>query len=51
MVKQHHRLNGHKSEQTPRDSGKQRSLASYSPRGGKELDVTLQLYNNKVGKL
>ena len=45
------RLNRHKSEQTPADSGEQRSLASYSPWGVKELDVTLQLYKNKVGKL
>ena len=33
MVRQHHRLNGHESEQTLGDSGGQRSLAGQSPRG------------------
>ena len=35
-----HWLNGHVSEQTPGDSGGQRSLAGYSPWGCKELDTT-----------
>ena len=30
MVRQHHRLNGHEFEQTPGDSGGQRSLACYT---------------------
>ena len=41
-------LNGHESEQTPRDSGRQRSLAWYSPWGGKESDTTWQLSNNYI---
>ena len=40
MVKQHHRLNGQESEQTPGDSGEQRSLACCSPWCQKELDTT-----------
>ena len=36
----HHRLNGHEFEQTPGDSGGQRSLACCSPWGHKESDVT-----------
>ena len=31
MVREHHQLNGHEFEQTPGDSGGQRSLACYSP--------------------
>ena len=30
MVRQYHQLNGHEFEQTPGDSGGQRSLACYS---------------------
>ena len=37
MVRQHHQLNGHESEQTPGDSGGLRSLTCCSPRGHKEL--------------
>ena len=33
MVRQHHQLNGHKSEQTLGDSRGQRSLVCWSPRG------------------
>ena len=33
MVRKHHRLNGHESEQTPRDSEGQRSLVCCSPWG------------------
>ena len=40
---QHHWFNGHESEQTPRDSGGQRSLACYRPWGPKESDMTEQL--------
>ena len=40
MVRQHHRLNGHEFEQTPGDSGEQRSLAWCSPWGHKESDTT-----------
>ena len=39
-VRQYHRLNGHESEQTPGDSGGQRSLACCSSWGCKELDTT-----------
>ena len=47
MVKSHDRLNGHKFEQTLRDSGEQKSLACCSPRSLKELDTTWRLNNNK----
>jgi len=40
MVGWHHRLKGHKFEQTPGDSEGQRSLACCSPWGNKELDTT-----------
>ena len=40
MVKQHHRLNGQEFEQTPGDSGEQRSLAGCSPLGLKQSDMT-----------
>ena len=46
MVGWHHRLNGHKFEQTPRDSEGQESLACCSPWGHKESDTTEQLNNN-----
>ena len=46
MVGWHHRLNGHKFEQTSGDSEGQRSLARCSPRGCKESDMTEQLKNN-----
>ena len=40
MVGRHCRHNGHEFEQTPGDSGGQRSLACCSPWGPKELDMT-----------
>ena len=40
MVREHHWLNEHESEQTPGDSGGQGSLASYSSRGHKQSGVT-----------
>ena len=40
MVRQHHWLDGHEFVQTLRDSGGQRSLMCYRPRGCKELDMT-----------
>ena len=40
IVRWHHQLNGHESEQTFGDSGGQRSLTCYSPWGRKELDMT-----------
>ena len=46
MVRQHHRLNGCKFEQTLGESEGQGSLACSSPWGGKELDATEQLNNN-----
>ena len=47
MVGRHHGLNGHEFEQTPGDGEGQGSLACYSPRDHKELDMTYQL-NNKI---
>ena len=41
----HHWLNGHEYEQTPGDSGGQRSLAGYSPWGHRESDMAEQLNN------
>ena len=40
MVEWHHQLNGHESEQTPGDSGGQRSLVCWSPWGRKESNTT-----------
>ena len=40
MVGWYHQLSGHESEQTPGDSGGQRSLDCYSPWGCKESDKT-----------
>ena len=40
MVRQHHQLNGHKSEQTLGDSGGQWRLTCYSPLGHRQLDIT-----------
>jgi len=39
MVREHHQLNGHEFEQTPRDSEGQGSLVCYSPWGHKESDM------------
>ena len=46
MVGQHHRLNGHESEQTPGGCEGQGSLVCCSPWGRKESDMTQQLNNN-----
>ena len=43
MVGWHHRLSGHELEQTPGDSGGQRSLVCCSPWGYKESDTSLRL--------
>ena len=40
MAGLHHRLHECEFEQTPGDSGGQRSLACCGPWGGKELDLT-----------
>ena len=40
MVRQHHRLSGHESEQTLRDREGQGSLGCCSPWGHKESDMT-----------
>ena len=48
IVGWHHRHNGHEFEQTPGEKGGQRSLASCSPWGLKELNTTEQLNNNSV---
>ena len=40
MVGWYHQLNGHEFEQTPEDSGEQRSLVCSSPWGHKESDTT-----------
>ena len=46
MVRQHHWLNGHESEQIPGESKGQESLSCYSPWDCKDLDRTWQLNNN-----
>ena len=46
MVRWHHRLNGHESEQAPGDGEGQESLACCCPWAHKESDTTEQL-NNK----
>ena len=43
MVGWHHRLDGHEFEQAPEDSEGQGSLASCSPWGEKESDMTERL--------
>ena len=48
MVREHHRLNGHESEQTLRDSGGQRRRVCHSPWGRKESDTTYWLNNNNI---
>ena len=48
MVVWHHRLNGHKFEQTLGDGDGQGSLACCSPWGCKESDMTEWLNNNKL---
>ena len=40
MIRYHHQLNGHESEQTPGDNGGQRSLTCCCPRRHKESDMT-----------
>ena len=40
VVRYHHQLSGHKSEQIPGDSGEEKSLVYYSPWDHKELDMT-----------
>ena len=40
MVREHHSLSGHESEQTLEGSGGQGSLVCYSPYGYKELNIT-----------
>ena len=47
VVGLYHQLNGHEFEQTLGDSGGQRSLTGYSPRGLKELDATERLNFHK----
>ena len=46
MVEWHHRLNGHKFEQTLGDSEGQGSLACCSPWGHKEMDMNERLNND-----
>ena len=40
MVREHHQLSGHESEQTPGDSGEQGSLACCSPWDHNKSDIT-----------
>ena len=49
MAGWHHRLNGHESEQAPRDGEGEWSQACHSPWGCKESDMIEQL-NNSVGR-
>ena len=46
MVREHHWLSGHESEQTPGDSERQGGLACYSPWAHKESDTTWWLNSN-----
>ena len=46
MLRQHHQLNSHESEQTLGDSEGQGGLECYSPWGRKESDTTQQLNDN-----
>ena len=46
MVRQHHQLSGHESEQAPGESEGQRRLECHSPWGCEESDMTQQLNNN-----
>ena len=45
MVRRHHRLNGHEFEQTPGNSGGQRSLTRYSPWGSQRVRLDLAANN------
>ena len=47
MIRQHHQLNKHESEQLPGDSEGQGSLVCCNPWDHKELDMTQQLSNKK----
>ena len=40
MIREHHQLNGHKSEQIPGDGEGQGSLVCCTPWGHKESDTT-----------
>ena len=51
MVGWHHQLNGHKFEQTPGDGEGQGSLASCSPGGRKESDVTYSVIEQQQSKV
>ena len=48
MVGWHHRLDGHEFEQALGDGKGQGGLARCNPWGGKELDMTEQLNNEKI---
>ena len=48
MVRQHRQLNGCEFQQTPGESGGQRSLVCYSPWGHEESDTTWRLNNKGV---
>ena len=50
MVRQHHQFSGHEFKQTPGDSGGQKGLVCYSPKGHKEWDTTQQLNKNNIFK-
>ena len=51
MVRWHHQLNGHESEQTPGDGDGKGSLACCIPSCHKELDLTEQLKNRQVDRV
>ena len=51
MVGWHHRLNGSEFEQAPGVGDGQGSLASYSPRGHKESDMTERLNSAEQSSL
>ena len=51
MVRWHHQLNGHESEQTLGDGDGKGSLACCIPQGHKELGLTEQLKNSQVDRV
>ena len=50
MIGWHQQLNGYEFEQAPGDGEGQGSLASCSPWGHKESDMTKRLNNNRIMK-
>ena len=51
IVRLHHWLNGHESEQTPGDGGGQGNLVGYRPQGHKESGRALATEQQQYGKM